>query len=274
MSLLILSSVPQFVIVMIVLESIMIMLVAGFLIFDMFKGKRKEKQKELEIKQSKAEKSLDSLDDSPDLDGRLASLEKLIAKQKEYIELLEKEIRFKSSETEEEETSVEEEIEEESSDDEFDEFLNSIPEKKVVEEKKEVKAPKEAKAEEAKPVEVKNEPEAKHSVVISLSGLKKQSKDEQERIKKNRLAQISNEAPTELEGQELEDSFNVKVYHHEELKLEIDEPGTIKVFTKGGLKKETKEHEERIKKDRMKNIEETAPIELEDDDSDYNGLTA
>lgn len=285
MNLVILSSVPNFVIVMIVMESIAMMLIGGFVVFDIIKGKKKEKQKELEIKHSKAQNSLDSLgeDNSSDFDGRLASLEKLIAKQKEYIELLEKEISFMHNqqapkEESEEITEVEEAPVEEASasDDEFDEFLNSIPEK-VIEEPKPVEKPKE----EVKPkietkVEVvEKEPDTKpRSVVISLSGLKKQSKAEQDQIKKNRLAAISEEAPTELEGKELEESFNVKVYHHEELKLEIDEPGTIKVFTKGGMKKETREHDEKIRMDRIKNIEEVAPVELDDDDSDYQGLTA
>lgn len=265
MNLIILSSVPNIVIVMIILESIAIMFVGGFIVFDMIKGKKKEKQKELEMKIKKAEKSLDSLnEDSSDYDGRLASLEKIIEKQKEYIELLEKELQFRKHQDNKEEEITEEVEKEEatSSNDEFDEFLNSIPEKKVEEPKEEAK------------VEEKKEDTKPHSVVISLSGLKKQSKAEQDAIKKNRLQAISEEAPTELEGKELEESFNVKVYHHEELKLEIDEPGTIKVFTKGGMKRETKEHDEAIRQSRMKNIEEVAPVELEDDDQDYQGLTA
>ena len=40
------------------------------------------------------------------------------------------------------------------------------------------------------------------------------------------------------------------------------------------MKRETKEHDEAIRQSRMKNIEEVAPVELEDDDQDYHGLTA
>ena len=43
MNLIILSSVPNIVIVMIILESIAIMFVGGFIVFDMIKGKKKEK---------------------------------------------------------------------------------------------------------------------------------------------------------------------------------------------------------------------------------------
>ena len=240
--------------------------------------------KELELKYNKASTTLSLDEDGTGLDfeNRLAYLEKLSSKQKEYIELLEKQISLLNGPKEEmvaseEETIVEEEIIEEptkveATDDDIENFLNSIPEKET--NKPEVKEElKEELVEEKKEEIVEPKQEPKRSVVISLSGLKKQSKADEDRIRKERLKAISEEEPEELEGQELEESFNVKVYHHEELKLEIDEPGTIKVFTKGGLKKQTKEDEDKVRQQRMKDIEAEAPIELEDDD-DFNVIPA
>lgn len=278
MNLVILSSVPTFVIVMIVIESIAMMLIGGFLVFDIIRGKRKDRKKELELKYNKASTTLtlDEEEKANDFENRLAYLEKLSSKQKEYIDLLEKQISLLNGNKEEIKEEIESEETKEAepekvsvSEDEFDEFLNSIPEKVVEAKPIEKEEAKEEVKEEAEPEKV----EPKRSVVISLSGLKKQSKAEEDKIKSQRLKAISEEEPEELEGEKLEESFNVKVYHHEELKLEIDEPGTIKVFTKGGLKKQSKEDEAKVLKQRMKDIEAEAPIELEDDD-DFKELPA
>ena len=147
MNLIILSSIPGYVLAMIIIEAIIMMGLGGFLIVDIIRSRIKAMKKEREEaearKREAAQKSI-SLDDSNSDYGNLGLseleyLRRMNKEQKEYIELLEKRISLKkdldSLEAKPEEVEYEEveeapeAIEEDNS---FDEFWNSIPVKEGV----------------------------------------------------------------------------------------------------------------------------------------------
>ena len=138
MNLIILSKIPSFVLALIIIEAILMVGLGGFLIFDIVKGKLKERKKKREeeeaFKREAREKSI-SLDSQEDtyLDTGMSELEylrKMTLEQREYIDALEKRIRL----TEEiENQNVHQKIEyvdEEEAineDEGFNEFWDSIP---------------------------------------------------------------------------------------------------------------------------------------------------
>ena len=138
MNLIILSKIPSFVLALIIIEVIIMVGLGGFLIFDIVKGKLKERKKKREeeeaFKREAREKSI-SLDSQEDtyLDTGMSELEylrKMTLEQREYIDALEKRIRL----TEEiENQNVHQKIEyvdEEEAineDEGFNEFWDSIP---------------------------------------------------------------------------------------------------------------------------------------------------
>ncbi len=143
MNLIILSKIPSFVLALIIIEVIIMVGLGGFLIFDIVKGKLKERKKKREeeeaFKREAREKSI-SLDSQEDtyLDTGMSELEylrKMTLEQREYIDALEKRIRL----TEEiENQNVHQKIEyvdEEEAineDEGFNEFWDSIPVKEGV----------------------------------------------------------------------------------------------------------------------------------------------
>ena len=143
MNLIILSKIPSFVLALIIIEVVIMVGLGGFLIFDIVKGKLKERKKKREeeeaFKREAREKSI-SLDSQEDtyLDTGMSELEylrKMTLEQREYIDALEKRISL----TEEiENQNVPEKIEyvdenEAINEDEgFNEFWDSIPVKEGV----------------------------------------------------------------------------------------------------------------------------------------------
>lgn len=143
MNLIILSKIPSFVLALIIIEVVIMVGLGGFLIFDIVKGKLKERKKKREeeeaFKREAREKSI-SLDGQEDtyLDTGMSELEylrKMTLEQREYIDALEKRISL----TEEiENQNVQENIEyadenETVNEDEgFNEFWDSIPVKEGV----------------------------------------------------------------------------------------------------------------------------------------------
>lgn len=143
MNLIILSKIPSFVLALIIIEVVVMVGLGGFLIFDIVKGKLKERKKKREeeeaFKREAREKSI-SLDSQEDtyLDTGMSELEylrKMTLEQREYIDALEKRISL----TEEiENQNVPEKIEyvEENEaineDEGFNEFWDSIPVKEGV----------------------------------------------------------------------------------------------------------------------------------------------
>lgn len=148
MNLIILSSIPGYVLAMIIIEAIIMMGLGGFLIVDIIRSRikaiKKEKEEEEARKREAAQKSI-SLDNPEENYSNLGLseleyLRRMNKEQKEYIELLEKRISLRrdldsleAKPEEEYEEVVEEEnpnaIEEDTS---FDEFWNSIPVKEGV----------------------------------------------------------------------------------------------------------------------------------------------
>jgi len=143
MNLIILSKIPSFVLALIIIEVVIMVGLGGFLIFDIVKGKLKERKKKREeeeaFKREAREKSI-SLDSQEDtyLDTGMSELEylrKMTLEQREYIDALEKRISL----TEEienqnvpENTEYVDENETINEDEGFNEFWDSIPVKEGV----------------------------------------------------------------------------------------------------------------------------------------------
>ena len=143
MNLIILSKIPSFVLALIIIEVVIMVGLGGFLIFDIVKGKLKERKKKREeeeaFKREAREKSI-SLDSQEDtyLDTGMSELEylrKMTLEQREYIDALEKRISL----TEEienqnvpENTEYADENETINEDEGFNEFWDSIPVKEGV----------------------------------------------------------------------------------------------------------------------------------------------
>ena len=104
MNLIILSSIPDYVLAMIIIEAIIMMALGVFLIVDIIRSRIKaikKEQKEAEEKRNQAREasiSLDSAEDEAYISSGLSELEylrRMNKEQKEYIELLEKRINLK-----------------------------------------------------------------------------------------------------------------------------------------------------------------------------------
>ena len=143
MNLIILSKIPSFVLALIIIEVILMVGLGGFLIFDIVKGKLKERKKKREeeeaFKREAREKSI-SLDSQEDtyLDTGMSELEylrKMTLEQREYIDALEKRIRLTEEiENQNVHQNIEYVEEEEAinEDEGFNEFWDSIPVKEDV----------------------------------------------------------------------------------------------------------------------------------------------
>ena len=143
MNLIILSKIPSFVLALIIIEAILMVGLGGFLIFDIVKGKLKERKKKREeeeaFKREAREKSI-SLDSQEDtyLDTGMSELEylrKMTLEQREYIDALEKRIRLTEEiENQNVHQNIEYVDEEEAinEDEGFNEFWDSIPVKEDV----------------------------------------------------------------------------------------------------------------------------------------------
>ena len=143
MNLIILSKIPSFVLALIIIEAILMVGLGGFLIFDIVKGKLKERKKKREeeeaFKREAREKSI-SLDSQEDtyLDTGMSELEylrKMTLEQREYIDALEKRIRLTEEiENQNVHQNIEYVEEEEAinEDEGFNEFWDSIPVKEDV----------------------------------------------------------------------------------------------------------------------------------------------
>ena len=143
MNLIILSKIPSFVLALIIIEVILMVGLGGFLIFDIVKGKLKERKKKREeeeaFKREAREKSI-SLDSQEDtyLDTGMSELEylrKMTLEQREYIDALEKRIRLTEEIENQNVHQKIEYVEEEEAineDEGFNEFWDSIPVKEDV----------------------------------------------------------------------------------------------------------------------------------------------
>ena len=143
MNLIILSKIPSFVLALIIIEVILMVGLGGFLIFDIVKGKLKERKKKREeeeaFKREAREKSI-SLDSQEDtyLDTGMSELEylrKMTLEQREYIDALEKRIRLTEEIENQNVHQKIEYVEEEEAineDEGFNEFWDSIPVKEGV----------------------------------------------------------------------------------------------------------------------------------------------
>lgn len=143
MNLIILSSIPGYVLAMIIIEAIIMMSLGGFLIYDIIRSKikaiKKEKQEEEARKLEAREKSISLDTKEEDLYSssgvsELEHLRRMNQEQKEYIALLEKRISLSKQLHEVDDSNgeyVEEVIQEETDeiDEAVEEFLNSIPHK-------------------------------------------------------------------------------------------------------------------------------------------------
>ena len=143
MNLIILSKIPSFVLALIIIEVVIMVGLGGFLIFDIVKGKLKERKKKREeeeaFKREAREKSI-SLDSQEDtyLDTGMSELEylrKMTLEQREYIDALEKRISL-TEEIENQNVHQKFEYVDENEpineDEGFNEFWNSIPVKEGV----------------------------------------------------------------------------------------------------------------------------------------------
>ena len=149
MNLIILSSIPKYVLALIIIEAIIMVALGGFLIVDIIRSRiktMKKEQKEAEEKRREAaEKSISLENDDPMYISsgitELEYLRRMNKEQKEYIELLEKRINL-HKELQEDTSNMEYTEGEAEEVDELDaavnDFLNSIPEKEeIVEEPQE-----------------------------------------------------------------------------------------------------------------------------------------
>ena len=143
MNLIILSKIPSFVLALIIIEVVIMVGLGGFLIFDIVKGKLKERKKKREeeeaFKREAREKSI-SLDSQEDtyLDTGMSELEylrKMTLEQREYIDALEKRISL-TEEIENQNVHQKfdyvDENEPINEDEGFNEFWDSIPVKEGV----------------------------------------------------------------------------------------------------------------------------------------------
>lgn len=143
MNLIILSKIPSFVLALIIIEVVIMVGLGGFLIFDIVKGKLKERKKKREeeeaFKREAREKSI-SLDSQEDtyLDTGMSELEylrKMTLEQREYIDALEKRISL-TEEIENQNVHQKFEYVDENEpineDEGFNEFWDSIPVKEGV----------------------------------------------------------------------------------------------------------------------------------------------
>ena len=143
MNLIILSKIPSFVLALIIIEVVIMVGLGGFLIFDIVKGKLKERKKKREeeeaFKREAREKSI-SLDSQEDtyLDTGMSELEylrKMTLEQREYIDALEKRISL-TEEIENQNVPEKPEYVDENEtineDEGFNEFWDSIPVKEGV----------------------------------------------------------------------------------------------------------------------------------------------
>ena len=143
MNLIILSKIPSFVLALIIIEVVIMVGLGGFLIFDIVKGKLKERKKKREeeeaFKREAREKSI-SLDSQEDtyLDTGMSELQylrKMTLEQREYIDALEKRISL-TEEIENQNVHQKFEYVDENEpineDEGFNEFWDSIPVKEGV----------------------------------------------------------------------------------------------------------------------------------------------
>ena len=143
MNLIILSKIPSFVLALIIIEVVIMVGLGGFLIFDIVKGKLKERKKKREeeeaFKREAREKSI-SLDSQEDtyLDTGMSELEylrKMTLEQREYIDALEKRISLTEeieNQNVQQKTEYADENETVNEDEGFNEFWDSIPVKEGV----------------------------------------------------------------------------------------------------------------------------------------------
>ena len=144
MNLVILSSIPKFAIVLIVLEAIVMIAIGGFLVTDIVRTRIKEYKKERQAKNERdyaaAQKSIeyeDSKESEEDIPeetkAHISYLERLNQQQREYVLLLEKELKLRK---ELQEMGADLPLASDTNnyvmpdeDDEFAAFIDSVPEK-------------------------------------------------------------------------------------------------------------------------------------------------
>jgi Na+-translocating ferredoxin:NAD+ oxidoreductase RnfG subunit len=210
MNLIILSSIPKFAIVLIVIEAIVTILLGGFLVADMIRSKihdtKKARQEEKEKNYQAAQKSMeiedhaDHEEEAPEeAKAHLSYLERLNAQQKEYVMLLEKELKLRKELQDMGAdvplaSDVDNYVAPEDEDDEFAAFLESVPEKnneEVVEE------PIEEEALEEEAIEIQedtilDQPETKQ-VVITASSISKNQEAKASKPKKTIISEYFEE---------------------------------------------------------------------------------
>lgn len=219
MNLVILSSIPKFAMAFIVIEAIVMMTLGGFLVADIIRSRIQEVKKErMESKERNIEAAKKSMeyDEAKEEDvpeeakAHISYLERLNAQQKEYVLLLEKELKLRKELQEMGAdvplaSDVNNYVAPEDEDDEFAAFIDSVPEKEneeVVEtvelapetETEAIEESLETEAEELTPVEepkeIQEEPK-KEQVVITASSFNNQAKVS--RTHKKSIEEIFNE---------------------------------------------------------------------------------
>ena len=209
MNLIILSSIPDYVLAMIIIEAIIMMALGVFLIVDIIRSRIKtikKEQKEAEEKRNQAREasiSLDSAEDEAYISSGLSELEylrRMNKEQKEYIELLEKRINLKR-ELQEDVSNMEYSEGEVEEPDELDQavndFLNSIPSKEEEYQEEVYEESEETDLEECaptgedtiipadEPFDPKDKKDEDDSVVIHASNIKALVVEPSEDIKKD-----------------------------------------------------------------------------------------
>ena len=274
MNLIILSKIPSFVLALIIIEVIIMVGLGGFLIFDIVKGKLKERKKKREeeeaFKREAREKSI-SLDSQEDtyLDTGMSELEylrKMTLEQREYIDALEKRIRLTEEiENQNVHQNIEYVEEEEAinEDEGFNEFWDSIPVKEGVTIEGEEEALEEA-----------LEEIAEESVEEAFEeALEETSEESEEESLEEALEETSEESEEEI----LEEAFDeAEDLNENQVQMERDSNKTL-VFTASSLKAvvedplEAKRKQEKIQAF-LKNYQEEEEVieDIPNEDIEYD----
>ena len=249
MNLIILSKIPSFVLALIIIEVIIMVGLGGFLIFDIVKGKLKERKKKREeeeaFKREAREKSI-SLDSQEDtyLDTGMSELEylrKMTLEQREYIDALEKRIRLTEEiENQNAHQNIEYVEEEETinEDEGFNEFWDSIPVKEDVTTEPEEETFEEALEEIAEESEDETFEESMDEIAEESEeetfeeAMEETSEESEEETFEEALEEIAEESEEEI----LEETFDeAEDLNENQVQMERDSNETL-VFTASSLK--------------------------------------
>ena len=237
MNLIILSKIPSFVLALIIIEVVIMVGLGGFLIFDIVKGKLKERKKKREeeeaFKREAREKSI-SLDSQEDtyLDTGMSELEylrKMTLEQREYIDALEKRISL-TEEIENQNVHQKFEYVDENEpineDEGFNEFWDSIPVKEgvILEDEEE---PTEEQLEES--IEEQTEEPTEEQQEEPIESIEEPAEESKEEALEETIEELEDTSATEDAFDEAED-LNANPVQKER------DPNEPMVFTASSLK--------------------------------------